>query len=149
MNLVTCSIKLRIKVLIPDIESLIKELHFKATRSGGKGGQNVNKVSTKVELHFSIWESVSLDDEQKARLALKLQNKLSEDGVLRVVSSEERTQLGNKKKALDKFRKLISSAFVERKKRVATKATKASKERRLREKKRTAEIKKLRKPGQD
>ncbi len=130
---------------LPDIDSLIKELVFKASRSGGKGGQNVNKVSSKIELHFSIQESRVLTDEQKERMLKKLSTKLSDDGVLRVVSSEERSQLDNKRKALEKFRKLVISAFAERKRRVATKATRASKEKRLQEKKRTSEIKKLRK----
>lgn len=121
------------------------ELVFKASRSGGKGGQNVNKVSTKVELEFNIGASTLLTDEQKAVILEKLANRVTTEGVLRIVSQTERSQLGNKRRAINKFYELITKALAPRKKRLATKPGKAVKEKRLKEKKQQSEKKALRK----
>jgi len=110
---------------------VLREVRFKASLSGGKGGQNVNKVSTKIELYWTPADSSLLDEEVKDKLLLKLGSKLSTEGELRVVCEEERSQLQNKQKAIDKFYKLLTACFKVQKKRKATRPTKASVTRRL------------------
>lgn len=124
--------------------NLISELSFKTSRSGGSGGQNVNKVSTKVELNFDIAASNILSADQKTVLLEKLGPQLTKEGMLQVVSQTERTQLGNKTKAIQKFYKILEKAFHVPKKRKATKPSKAAKEKRLISKKKHSEIKKMR-----
>ncbi len=124
---------------------LISELIYKATRSSGSGGQNVNKVSTKVELRFLVNNSEFLSDEQKGRIKLKLKNRISLEGYLILTCDTERTQLANKKKVTELFFELIEKALHKPKKRTKTKPTKASKEKRLKEKKIHSERKKSRK----
>ena len=130
------------KVKLPELDS---EFSFKRSRSGGAGGQNVNKVSTKVELNFDVNASLILNDNQKERVFLKLAKKINKNSVLQLVSQEARTQLRNKEIVIKKFYELLRKCFVEPKKRKPTKPTKAAKEKRLETKKKTAEIKKLRK----
>jgi len=120
---------------VVDKDQLIKELEFKATRSSGKGGQNVNKVSTKVELRFDVSNSLLLSDNEIVRISEKLKNRISLEGILILSSDSERTQLGNKRKVFELFLSLIEKALHKPKKRIKTKPTKASKERRLKEKK--------------
>lgn len=121
--------------------NIIKEVKFKASLSGGKGGQNVNKVSTKIELYWKPVESCVLTEDQKLKISSKLQNKLSQEGELRIVSEEERSQLRNKENAMDKFFNILASCFKEKKKRRPTRKTKGSNERRLGSKTRKKEIK--------
>lgn len=120
---------------------LLTEFVFKTSRSGGKGGQNVNKVSTKVQISFDIQTSALLLEEEKQILMERLGSKLTDSGLLQVVSQTERTQLGNKEKALKKLYHLLNACFVVRKKRKATKPKAGAIEKRLSDKKRNAERK--------
>ena len=116
-------------------DQIIKELSFKATRSSGSGGQNVNKVSTKVELRFDIANSTVLTDNQKDIVGAKLKNRISSEGILILTSDSERTQPGNKRKVIELFIELLEKSLRKPKKRIKTKPSKASKEKRLKEKK--------------
>ncbi len=118
-----------------DLNKLLDEVKFNFSRSGGKGGQNVNKVETKVELVFNINSSNIIDDETKLNLIKKLVHRLDSDGNLHVISQTERTQLGNRKKASEKFIELLQKALKKEKKRVKTKKSKAVKEKILEQKK--------------
>lgn len=125
--------------------NLIKECKFKTARSGGAGGQNVNKVETKVELWFDITESELLTQEEKLILINKLYNKLEKESIIHLQEQTERTQLKNKELLKQKFYKLILSGFKIIKPRKPTKISKAAKAKRTEGKKIRAEIKQLRK----
>ena len=126
------------------LERLFSEAVLKATTSGGKGGQNVNKVATRVELYFNIEGSVILNNDQKKILLAKLAHRISGDGILRITSSEDRSQLGNRENVKRKFSELIRKALTPSKKRKASAPTGASVEERLRRKKLLSEKKKSR-----
>lgn len=113
---------------VPDLSA---EIQFITSRSGGPGGQNVNKVNSKVELRFDVRSSSLLSDEQKETLLIKLSGKISLEGVLSVVSQRERSQLANKEDAISKFYSLISKALRPVKPRKRTKPTRSSVEKRL------------------
>ena len=129
-------------------EALLKEVTFKTSRSGGKGGQNVNKVSSKVELNMNIRNSALLTDEQKVTILEKLSNRISSEGVLQVITEEDRSQLRNKEKGLKKLIVLLRSALYRPKLRKATKPNKSAVEKRLKLKQATA-IKKINRRGGD
>jgi ribosome-associated protein len=124
-----------------DPDLLLNECSFIASRSGGKGGQNVNKVSTKVSLRLDIGHSGILTPGQKVWLIAKLGGRVSMNGILQITSQKERTQLGNKKAVIERFRHIILKAFEIPTKRKDTRPSKSSKERRLKEKSRIAEKK--------
>ena len=128
-----------------DETALIAETTFKAVRSGGKGGQNVNKVSTKVELSFAVAESAVLTGEQKALVFEKLMPRINTEGVLKVTEEGARSQLANKEAAYKKLLTLIKGALKRPKKRKPTKPSAASKEERIEEKKKRSSIKENRK----
>ena len=116
---------------------LSPEISFQTARSGGKGGQNVNKVETMVEGYFDVAASRLLTEQQKAMVFQKLANRINASGVLLVKSQEERSQLGNKQRVLEKMNELVSVAITPKKARIATRPGKAVKERRLTQKKAT------------
>ena len=111
------------------------ELTFRATKSGGPGGQHVNTSSTRVELLWSPAASAVLPDEIRARLLEKLASRLDGEGMIRIVSSENRSQLRNRQAAMERLGELVRSALVVQKKRRATKPSRGAKEARLGEKK--------------
>ena len=121
-----------------DFES---ELQFQASRSGGAGGQNVNKVATKVELRFQVQQSELLTEEEKALVQEKLANRISNEGYLQVVCQTERTQLRNKGLCISRFYELLHQALTRQKKRTATRPTRSSVKQRLESKKRQAQKK--------
>ena len=126
------------------VQQILSEISFKTSRSGGKGGQNVNKVSSKVELNWNIQTSALITEEQREILLSKLSHKITKEGVLQIISQADRSQLGNKQLVLEKLDELLDFAFKIIKKRKETKVPRGVKERRLLVKKKKAEIKKLR-----
>jgi ribosome-associated protein len=124
------------------------ELVLITSRSSGPGGQNVNKVNTKVELHFNIQRSVRLSDHEKQLISVALKNKINRNGDLILMSQSERSQLENKKRVIKKFYDLLSKALTVKKIRYQTRPTSGSKEKRIEEKKKRSEIKRLRKDSE-
>lgn len=127
------------------VEILNSELNFKAVRSSGAGGQNVNKVSSKMVLIFDVATSQGLDDTEKLLLQTKLKTRISQENLLILTCDEDRSQLKNKRIIIKRFFEMLEKALVKPKKRIATKSTKGANERRIQEKKKAGEIKSGRK----
>jgi ribosome-associated protein len=121
------------------------ELIYTSSRSSGPGGQNVNKVSTRIELRFNLAGSTLLNEEEKRKIQSSLGNRINKEGFLILVSQSERSQLANKKKGTERFYKLLQKALLPVKKRKPTHPTLASKERRIESKKMQSRKKALRK----
>jgi ribosome-associated protein len=124
---------------------LENEFTFSTSRSSGPGGQNVNKVNTKVELRFNIDNSEILSNHEKHKIKYRLNNRITTNNELIITSQDERSQLKNKEKAIEKFYQIISMALKNHKKRKPTKPTRSSVEKRLNQKKQHAQKKSLRK----
>jgi ribosome-associated protein len=125
------------------------ELTFSASRSGGPGGQNVNKVNTRVALRFDVLGSPSLPADQKQTLLTRLASRITCEGVLQVVSQQHRTQAANRQAAVERFVAMLRGALARPKPRRKTRATLASKQRRLETKRRRSETKRQRSSGRE
>lgn len=123
----------------------LPELSFSFSRSGGPGGQNVNKVSTRVELRFQVDRSILLSSEEKDLLRINLKNRINAEGELIMVSQSERSQPENKEKVIERFYALLAKALTVAKKRVPTRPGRGAREKRLQEKKMQSEKKRFRK----
>lgn len=123
---------------------LFSELTFQTARSGGAGGQNVNKVETKVEVYWDVINSAYLNEAEKAMLQAKLKSKIDTEGNLKMASSKTRSQLKNKEDVVEKLHRLIVKSLTVDKKRIATNVPYAAKRKRLDAKKKNSDIKKSR-----
>lgn len=131
------------------MRNLESELVFRTSRSGGKGGQNVNKVETKIELIFDVANSTLLSQNEKETIFSELKNRVTSEGILKLTSQSERSQYLNKIKAVDKFNLLIENALRKKKIRKATRPAREAKEKRLRAKKSVSVKKEFRKVNLD
>lgn len=125
-------------------DTLAKELNFSASTSGGPGGQNVNKVNSKVTLKFDVSQSEVLTEEEKAVIQEKLASRLTKEGVLILSAQEKRSQLRNKEVVIGKLEKLLTKALAKKKPRKKTKPSKGAIQERLKAKKQQGEKKKWR-----
>ena len=127
-----------------DTRQIESELVVKAVRSGGPGGQNVNKVSTKIQLYFNVAQSQGLTDEERLRITQKLSSRISADGILMVHSDLTRSQLKNRGEAISRLFELLEQALIVEKPRKVRRVPKAAVEKRLKAKKVQSEVKQAR-----
>jgi len=133
----------------PELAIPRSELEYRASRSGGAGGQHVNTSSTRIELLWDLPGSIAVSGEQRARLHIKLAGRLDSDGRVRIVASDRRSQGQNRQAADARLASLVRAALVVPKKRRPTKPTRASKEKRIADKKRRGERKRNRRDIED
>jgi len=126
-----------------------KEFVFSASRSSGPGGQNVNKVNSRIELRFNVFTSLLLSPAEKLLLSESIVNKLTDNGEIIIISQSERSQFENKRKAVEKFYRLIAKALTVKKKRFPTHPGAGAIARRLSTKRKRSDIKKLRGSSED
>ncbi|MEA1873860.1 MAG: alternative ribosome rescue aminoacyl-tRNA hydrolase ArfB [Bacteroidota bacterium] len=129
-----------------NISAIIEELSFKTSRSGGKGGQHVNKTETKVQLGFDIRQSAFLSDDEKERLIENAANLLTKDDILQMACETSRSQSANKAELIERFVEVLRDALKEEKPRKETKVPKIEKKKRLENKRKLSEKKQYRKP---
>lgn len=128
-------------VITPAVSVPERELEFQTSRSGGPGGQNVNKVSSRVTLRFDVEHSAALTSEQKAQIRARLSSRINKEGVLQITSQRTRSQDMNREDAVVRFAELLRAALHREKRRIPTAATRSSKEGRLVEKKKRTSVK--------
>ena len=122
--------------ITPSLRIPERELTFTTSRSSGPGGQNVNKVESRVTLWFDLESSAALSDEQRERIRAKLPGRINADGVLRVSSQRHRTQAANRRAATERFAELLRTALERKRKRIPTRKSRAADTKRLEEKRR-------------
>lgn len=130
--------------IVGDLAIPASELSFRASRSGGPGGQHANTSSTRVELIWDVAGSPAISEEQRARISAKLANRISGDGLLTLASESTRSQHRNREDVIERFAELVREALHVPPERRRTKPTRAAREKRLREKKMRSERKRLR-----
>lgn len=129
----------------PKVSDIKSEVMITTSRSGGPGGQHVNKVETKIILKWNITTSAKLNDRQKEIMLTAHKNKVNKEGEIVITADNNRSQLKNKEIAFKKLDRLLTNTFAKKKKRISTKPSKASKKKRLSDKKRHSEKKEMRK----
>ena len=130
--------------LIPKAEALLSELLFSASRSSGPGGQNVNKVNSKVTLKWDVIHSILLDENQRELIVKKLASRLTKEGILILTAQDKRSQLENKEEVISKLNQLLVKVFTPKKARKKTKPSKAAQQARIKDKKQRSEKKQWR-----
>jgi len=131
----------------PSVDILYSEFIFSASRSSGPGGQNVNKVNSKVTLEWNVVQSLLVSEEDKTIILHKLSSHITKEGVIQLTSQEARSQLQNKEAVIKKLQDLLTTAFIKKKTRKPTKPSKAAKLKRVLQKKQHGEKKKWRQKG--
>lgn len=131
----------------PSVDILYQEFIFSASRSSGPGGQNVNKVNSKVTLEWNVVQSLLVSEEDKTIILHKLSSHITKEGVIQLTSQEARSQLQNKEAVIKKLQDLLTTAFIKKKTRKPTKPSKAAKLKRVLQKKQHGEKKKWRQKG--